>query len=121
MKNKVILIVLCCVSLILSLLCLIEAAQISEQDHYYQITTNICIKDISKNDLIAYTEFDDGLDGLTFEGKYQKDKALVTIKLDYEDYEQLYEVDIWAIATVNKSNKYYKHVELISTIYTSTY
>lgn len=106
---------------------LLIAKNNSADRNYNQITNNIWIKDVTKSDLIAYTTFDDGLDGITFEGKYQNKKSLVNISLEYETYtlvdnEPLYEVDLYAIATYKGNyGNYFVEAEKITTIYTFNY
>jgi len=106
---------------------LLIAKNNSADKNYNQITNNIWIKDITKNDLISHTIYDDGLDGMTFEGKYQNKKSLVNISLEYETYtlvdnEPLYEVDMYAIATYKGNcGNYFVESEKITTIYTFNY
>lgn len=100
---------------------------------YHLITDNIAVKDMSKSDLLAYTYYDDGLDGITLNGKYQDKKALVTIVMNYTEFEmneidypdekeKVYIVEIYAIATVQLGNGWFDiYSEDVATIITEHY
>lgn len=100
---------------------------------YHLITTNISIKDLSKADLIAYTYYDDGMAGISLEGKYKDEEALVTIAMDYTEFEmneidypdekeKVYIVEIYAIATVQLGNGWFDiYSEEVATIITEHY
>ena len=100
---------------------------------YYQITNNIQLKDISKDFIIAYTEFDDGLDCMTFNGRFRNKKALVMIELNYTEYllseigdteenNVVYVVEISANATYKiDNNNYAVAIEEVATILTEHY
>lgn len=100
---------------------------------YHLITDNIAVKDMSKSDLLAYTYYDDGLDGITLNGKYQDKKALVTIVMNYTEFEmneidypdekeKVYIVEIYAIATIQIEKNWFDiYHEDVATIITEHY
>ena len=94
---------------------------------YYYIATKTQIVELTRTDIIAYCYYDDGLDRLTFKGKYDGEHALVTINLVYTEYDTLsngdtlYQLDIYAISTIKTDYFYRAYSEEIDTIYTSHY
>lgn len=130
-RGKILFTVLSLVTMILSfglgvLIC-------SNLPTYHLITDNIAVKDMSKSDLLAYAYYDDGLDGITLNGKYQDKKALVTIVMNYTEFEmneidypdekaKVYVVEIYAIATIQIEKNWFEiHYEDVATIITEHY
>lgn len=94
---------------------------------YYYIAPKTQIVELTHSDIVAYCYEDDGLDELSFKGKYDGEYALVTIDLVYTEYDTLsngrtlYKLDIYAISTIKTNSFYSAFSEEVDTIYTSHY
>lgn len=94
---------------------------------YYYIAPNTQIAEMTKSEIIEYCYYDDGLDGLSFKGKYDNQPALVNIYLDYVEYDTLnggttlYELTIYANSTVKVDGSYNLYSEKVDVIYTTHY